>query len=143
MRAKDLVARIGTGLHRGMYDASGGRLGGRGAGMPVVELTTVGRKSGKRRVTMLTSPLQDGDDVVVVASYGGDDRHPAWFLNLRDHPDVELTMHGTKRRVRARIASADEKETLWPRIVAHAPGYGKYQERTTRDIPVVVLEPRP
>ncbi|HEV2309383.1 MAG TPA: nitroreductase family deazaflavin-dependent oxidoreductase [Acidimicrobiia bacterium] len=143
MRAKDAAARLVTGLHRTIYDASRGRVGSRGAGMPVVQLTTVGRKTGKRRVTMLTSPVQDGDRVMLVASYGGDDRHPSWLLNLRENPDVELTMDGTTRPMRARVASSDEKATLWPQIVAKNPGYGKYQERTDRDIPVVVLEPRP
>jgi deazaflavin-dependent oxidoreductase (nitroreductase family) len=109
--------------------------------MPVLELTTIGRKTGKRRSTMLTSPVQDGDSVVLVASYGGDDRHPTWFLNLCDDPSVEITMRGRTRLMRARVASPEEKSTLWPRVVAAHKGYAQYQERTDRDIPLVILEP--
>jgi len=139
--AKDAAARFLTGLHGSVFRATDGRLLGRVAGMPVVMLITTGRKSGKPRSTMLTSPVQEGDRVVLVASYGGDDRHPAWFLNLRDHPDVEVTMLGRRRRMRARTASADEKAELWPRITATYRGYAGYQRRTERDIPVVILEP--
>jgi deazaflavin-dependent oxidoreductase (nitroreductase family) len=109
--------------------------------MPVVELTTIGRKSGARRSTMLTSPVQDGDTMVLVASYGGDDRHPAWFLNLRDNGDVEVTMDGTTRPMRAHVASDAERAALWPRVTAASRGYAEYQTRTEREIPLVVLEP--
>ncbi|HEX9992408.1 MAG TPA: nitroreductase/quinone reductase family protein [Acidimicrobiales bacterium] len=111
--------------------------------MPVVLLETTGRKTGKRRSTMLTAPVVDGDKVVLVASFGGDRRHPAWFLNLREHPDVVVTMEGRTRELRARVATEDEKAELWPRIVAAYRGYAAYQRRTDRDIPVVILEPRP
>jgi deazaflavin-dependent oxidoreductase (nitroreductase family) len=120
---------------------SDGRLLNRFFGMPVVRLTTTGRKSGKQRATMLTTPVHDGDRVVLVASYGGDDRHPAWFLNLRANPDVQIIMLGRRRAMRARVATAEEKAELWPRIVAAYKGYGGYQQRTDRDIPVVILEP--
>ena len=66
-------------------------------GMPVLKLTTVGRKSGERRTTMLTSPLVEGDDVILVALFGGDDRHPAWYLNLVANPDAEIEIDGSKR----------------------------------------------
>jgi deazaflavin-dependent oxidoreductase (nitroreductase family) len=139
---KDASVRVLTGLHRAVFRASGGRLANTGFRMPVVDLTTVGRKSGKRRSTMLTSPVQDGDSLVLVASYGGDDRHPAWFLNLRDNPDVEVTMRGETRPMRARVASTEEKAELWPRVVAKYKGYAQYQTRTERDIPLVIVEPR-
>jgi deazaflavin-dependent oxidoreductase (nitroreductase family) len=138
---KDLAARYGTALHKVIYRASGGRIGGKGYGMPVVVLTTTGRKTGKRRETVLTSPVQDGDTVVLVASYGGDDRHPTWYLNLRDDPDVELELRGTTRAYRARTASPEEKAELWPRVVAAHKGYAGYQTKTDRDIPLVILEP--
>jgi deazaflavin-dependent oxidoreductase (nitroreductase family) len=138
--AKDMMMRAVTGFHRGVFRASNGRLGNRGYGMPVLELTTTGRKSGRRRTTMLTSPVQDGTNVVVVASNGGDDRHPAWFLNLREDPNVEITMNGQTRAMRARIASPEERAELWPRVVAAHGGYAQYQERTDRDIPLVILE---
>jgi deazaflavin-dependent oxidoreductase (nitroreductase family) len=139
--AKDVSARILTGFHEAVFRVSNGRLANRGMGMPVLRLTTTGRKTGKRRTTMLTSPVQDGDKVVLVASYGGDDRHPTWFLNLRDNPEVEVMMDGRTRPMRARVASAEEKAELWPRVVAAYRGYGQYQQRTERDIPLVVLEP--
>lgn len=138
---KDVVARLVTGFHEAVFRVSNGRVGNKGFGMPVVMLTTTGRKSGKRRTTMLTSPTQDGEGIVLVASYGGDDRHPAWFLNLRDNPEVEVTMRGQTRPMRARVASSEEKAELWPRVVAAYRGYGQYQKRTERDIPLVIVEP--
>lgn len=137
---KDLVTKTVTSLHRGIYHLSGGRLLNRGAGMPVVVLTTTGRKSGQKRQTMLTSPVHDDDRVVLVASYGGDDRNPAWFLNLRDHPGVELEMDGTTRSMTARVANPEEKAELWPRVVEANKGYAGYQTKTDRDIPLVILE---
>jgi deazaflavin-dependent oxidoreductase (nitroreductase family) len=139
---KDLITKAVTGLHEAIFRASNGRLLARGSGMPVLMLTTTGRKSGQPRTTMLTSPLRDGDATVLVASNGGDDRNPTWFLNLRDDPDVQVTMGGTTRPMTARVADADEKATLWPRIVADHANYAGYQRKTTRDIPVVVLDPR-
>jgi deazaflavin-dependent oxidoreductase (nitroreductase family) len=139
--AKDIGARIVTGFHEAVFRLSNGRIGNRGFGMPVLILTTTGRKTGKQRTTMLTSPVQDGDQLVLVASYGGDDRHPTWFLNLRDNPQVEITMDGRARRMSARVATQEEKEKLWPRVVAAYRGYGQYQKRTERDIPLVICEP--
>src|SRR5438067_6232133 len=103
-------------IHRGLLKLSGGRIGWRAAGMPVLELTTTGRKTGQPRSVMLTSPLQEDSTIVIVASRGGDDHHPAWFLNLRDNPDVEVAYdRGPKRRMRARVADADERARLWPK----------------------------
>jgi deazaflavin-dependent oxidoreductase (nitroreductase family) len=110
--------------------------------MPVVDLHTTGRKSGLPRSTMLTAPVIDGDRVVLVASKGGDDRDPDWYRNLMAHPEVELTMGSRRRPMLARQASAAEKAELWPRVVAAYQGYGGYQRRTERDIPLVILEPR-
>ena len=132
---------MGTGLHRAIFTATRGRFLGRAGGMPVVVLTTTGRHSGRKRPTMLTAPIVDGDRVVLVASYGGDDRHPAWFLNLLEEPEVGLTMGGSRRPMRARVAGADERAELWPRIVEAYGGYRSYQDRTDREIPVVVVEP--
>jgi deazaflavin-dependent oxidoreductase (nitroreductase family) len=139
--AKDMMMRAVTGFHKAVFRASNGRFANRGYGMPVLQLTTTGRKSGKRRTTMLTSPVQDGDRLVVVASNGGDDRQPKWLLNLRDDPTVEVTMDGKTRSLRARVASREEKAALWPRVVAAHRGYEQYQTRTDRDIPLVILEP--
>ena len=140
---KDATARFWTGLHEAAFRASNGLLFNRIGGMPVVLLTTTGRKSGRPRSTMLTVPVQDGERLVLVASYGGDDRHPSWFLNLRDNPHVEVLLDGRTRRMRARVASTEEKAALWPRITAVAWNYAQYQRQTARDIPLVILEPEP
>jgi deazaflavin-dependent oxidoreductase (nitroreductase family) len=141
--AKDSFSRVVFGVHKQIFLTTQGRVGGKAFGMPVIMLSTIGRKSGKVRTTMLTSPVQDGDSVVIVASYGGDNRHPTWFLNLRDNPAVEVMMRGRTRKMNARVASSEEKERLWPRITGKYRGYSSYQRRTDRDIPVVILEPRP
>jgi deazaflavin-dependent oxidoreductase (nitroreductase family) len=128
--------------HRTIVHLSGGRVLGSASGMPVVELHTVGRTSGRPRSTMLTAPVIDGDWVVLVASKGGDDRDPDWYRNLVAHPEIELTMAGLRRPMRARRASAEDKAELWPHVVAAYKGYGSYQRRTERDIPLVICEPR-
>ena len=128
-------------VHRAVLKLSRGRVGWQVGSMPVIELTTTGRKSGQPRTVMLTSPLQQGDAYIVVASRGGDDHHPAWFLNLRDNPAVEVKVGGGPRRpMRARIASAEERASLWPRIAAEYRNYAGYQARTEREIPLVFLE---
>ena len=137
----EVVLKLVTGLHKAVFKASNGRFASRGSGMPVLMLTTTGRKSGQPRTTMLTSPLQDGGRIMLVASNGGDDRHPAWLLNLREHPQVEVTMGGRSTPMTAHVADAAEKAVLWPRIVADHDNYATYQTKTDRDIPVVVLEP--
>ena len=129
-------------FHRSLLAVSRGRLGWKAGGMPVLELTTVGRRSGEKRASMLTSPVQNGEAIVVVASRGGDPVHPAWFLNLRDQPAVEVVWKGqSKRPMVARVAEGEEREGLWARIMADFPHYGSYQDKTTRLIPLVVLEP--
>ena len=137
---KDVMARVLTSFHETMFRASKGRIGGNLGGMPVVMLTTTGRKSGKRRTTMLTTPIHDDKRIVLVASYGGDDRHPTWFLNLRDNPDVEVTMEGSTRKAHARVAPPEEKAELWPQVTATYKGYAQYQTKTSRDIPLVIIE---
>ena len=138
----DIGLKTMSQVHRAILRATGGRVLNSAFGMQVVELHTVGRKSGLPRSTMLTAPVIDGDRVVLVASKGGDDRDPDWFRNLMAHPKVELTMGGRRRPMLARRASAAEKAELWPRVVAAYRGYGTYQGRTDRDIPLVICEPR-
>ena len=129
-------------FHRGLLKLSGGRLGWSALGMSVLELTTTGRKSGEPRNVMLTSPLQQGDTIVIVASRGGDDHNPAWFLNLRDHADVEVAYAGKpKQAMRARVATPEERRELWPKVTEAQPRYGGYQSKTGREIPLVLLEP--
>jgi deazaflavin-dependent oxidoreductase (nitroreductase family) len=138
----DALFKTMNGAHRVLVKLSFGKLGWRGYGMPVLELTTIGRKSGQPRTVMLTSPLQEGETLVVVASRGGDDQQPAWLLNLRDHPEVEVVLQGQPvRKMTAREASPAERERLWPRVVADHDNYAGYQTKTTRQIPLVLLEP--
>jgi deazaflavin-dependent oxidoreductase (nitroreductase family) len=141
MNAKDVMARSSTQVHRWIFTATKGRLLGGFRGMPVLILETTGRKSGKARTTMLTAPIADDDRVVIIASYGGDDRNPTWYLNLRANPEVRVTMRGAKKTMRARVATSDEKTALWPAVIEANPGYANYQRKTERDIPVVILEP--
>ena len=132
----ELVWRV----HRGLYSLTGGRVGGRMMGMPVLLLTTTGRRSGQPR----TSPLMylpDGEACVVIASNAGEPRHPAWWLNLLDQPRATVQRGNRVLPVVAREAQGEEREQLWARLVRAEPSYQTYAQRTTRRIPVVVLEP--
>ena len=140
---KDAVFKVVTSFHRMVFDLSKGKLAGKTSGMPVLKLTTVGRKSGQRRSTMLTSPLVEGENVVLVASKGGDDRDPDWFGNLVAHPEVDVVMDGSNRKMRARVAEGVERTRLWEELTAKHGNYAGYQRKTSRQIPVVVLEPQP
>lgn len=123
-----------------VYRWTGGRVGGRMGKAPILLLTTRGRKSGKRRTTPLLY-VEDGERLVIVASQGGAPTHPAWFLNLRADPNVTVELGRERRTLRAREAGDEERERYWPRVVAMYAGYARYQERTSRRIPLVVLEP--
>jgi deazaflavin-dependent oxidoreductase (nitroreductase family) len=139
----DFALKTMNSVHRLLVAVTRGRVGHEFGGMPVVELTTTGRRSGKPRTVLLTAPLRDGEGYVVVASRGGDDQHPAWFLNLRDRPEVEVAIKGGERRpMLARVASAEERARMWPQIADRYRNYAGYQERTEREIPLVVLESR-
>ncbi len=138
----DIVLKAMNTAHRLLLKVSGGRIGHDAMGMPVLELTTVGRRSGERRSVLLTAPLTDDGRLVIVASRGGDDRHPAWFLNLRDEPKVEVSVKGGPRTpMIARIASPADRARMWPQIAGRYSNYAGYQRRTEREIPLVVLDP--
>jgi deazaflavin-dependent oxidoreductase (nitroreductase family) len=138
----DLVLKTMNATHRVLLKVSGNRVGASFGGMPSLELTTIGRKSGQPRSVMLTVPLQEGDTYVVVASRGGDDIHPAWFLNLRDNPAVEVQLvGGTKQPMTAHVATAQERARMWPLIAGKYKNYAGYQKRTEREIPLVLLKP--
>jgi len=138
----DLVMKAMNAVHRALIRVAPGRFGHEALGMPVLELTTTGRLSGRPRSVMLTSPVRDGDAIVVVASRGGDDRHPDWLLNLRAEPNVEVAQrNGPRRPMTAHVADAAERERLWTEITASHPRYAAYQRRTSREIPVVLLRP--
>lgn len=128
-------------LHRVIVKVSFGKLGWRAMGMDALELTTIGRKSGEPRAVMLTAPLQEDDMIVIVASRGGDDHHPAWYLNLQANPDVKVSLKGGPAvPMKAHVADADERARLWPKLTADHKNYADYQTKTDREIPVVVLE---
>jgi deazaflavin-dependent oxidoreductase (nitroreductase family) len=136
----DFVLKSMNAIHRSLLKITGGRAGWKVVNMPVLELTTTGRKTGRSRTVLLTSPMRDGAALVVVASRGGDDQHPAWFLNLRENPDVEVAVQGKpSQRMRARVATSEERERLWARITADYRNYADYQTKTEREIPLVLL----
>lgn len=138
----DMMLKTMNTVHRALLKLSGGKIGWDVSNMPVLELTTVGRKTGQARAVMLTSPVQQGDTIVIVASRGGDDQHPAWFLNLRDNPEVDVAWKGgPSTPMRARIADADERARLWPLVIADHKNYAGYQRRTDREIPLVLIDP--
>ena len=126
--------------HLAAFRLSRGRVLGSVAGMPVLLLTTTGRRSGKARTTPLTF-LRDANDLVVVASNGGADRPPGWALNLQQTPRAVVEIGTDRLVVQARSASEEERERLWVVVTATYAGYARYQERTTRRIPVVLLTP--
>ena len=132
----------GTAGHVLSYRVTNGLVGHRVPGLPAMLLLDhVGAKSGKRRTTPLVY-VPDGDDVVIVASKGGHPRNPAWFHNLRAHPDTSIQVGAQRRPVHARVATPEERKRLWPRVVRAYGGYAGYQRRTEREIPLVILEPR-
>jgi deazaflavin-dependent oxidoreductase (nitroreductase family) len=139
-KLKDALFKAGTSVHNELYRRTGGRLGGRAGRLPMLLLTTTGRKTGQARTTPL-GYLPDGDRMVVVASYGGDDRHPQWYLNLQANPEATVQAGARTQRVRAATATGEEKAELWPRVLALYSGYAGYQQTTTRDIPLVILTP--
>ena len=126
--------------HRFLYRVSGGRIGGRVVGMPVLMLTTTGRKSGEPRTNVLTY-LPKGRAAVVFASNAGEPRHPAWWLNLAADPHATVQRGRELTPVVAREAEGEERARLWDEVVRTEAGYAEYEKRTTRRIPVVVLEP--
>jgi len=125
-------------VHREIYRRTSGRLTGTIGRIPMLLLTTTGRKTGRPRTTPLFY-LPDGDRLVLVASYAGDDRHPQWLNNLIADPAVTVQIGGESRRMRATVAPPDEKARLWRRVVELYQGYDSYQRRTSRDIPLVIL----
>lgn len=127
-------------LHAAVFRATDGRIGGRLVGSPVLLLVTTGRKTGLQRTTPLLY-LQDGDRYVVVASNGGAAKHPVWWLNLRANPEATVEVGGRNVHVRATEARGEEKARLWEGLVRMYPSYESYQNRTDREIPVILLEP--
>ena len=130
------------GGHARIYRLTRGKVGHHIPGVPPMCLIDhVGAKSGTKR----TSPLlyiEDGEDIVIVASKGGYEKSPAWFYNLKANPDTTVQVGSEIRKVRAHVASETERKRLWPKAVEVYPSYQQYQDRTDRKIPIVVLTPR-
>lgn len=125
--------------HVRRYQETDGEVGHEWEGTVTLLLTTVGRRSGKERTTPLIYQ-PEGDAYVVVASKGGADDHPAWYKNLQANPEVKVQVKGNKFTARARTATPEEKPSLWRKMTSVWPQYDEYQQKTSRDIPVVVLE---
>jgi len=128
------------GVHKVLYRASGGRVGGRIWGLSILLLTTSGRRTGKARTTPLCF-FRDGEDLVVVASNGGMDWFPSWWLNLSHEPRATVQVGRRQRAVRARETTPEERARLWAEVTSIAPGYLRYQQRTRREIPLGILHP--
>jgi deazaflavin-dependent oxidoreductase (nitroreductase family) len=134
--------RLITTVHRWLYRQSGGRIGSRLAGIDHLLLTTTGKKSGLPRQQPLAC-FEDSERLLIVASNGGSDRAPAWYGNLCATPEVEVQRGRTRERRVARTANPEERARLWPGLVEQNSFYGTYEKRTSREIPVVILEPVP
>ena len=133
------VESLFTNVQVSLYRLSEGRISGTFKGVPVLLLTTTGRKTGKKRTKPLLY-LIDNDQVVLVASHAGAPTHPIWWRNLQHNPHAEVQIRRTLLQVEAREATPEERERLWPKLVALYPDYQNYQERTTRTIPIVLLQ---
>ena len=140
-RSWPLLRRL-TDVHTAIYRASGGLVGHRFPGTPpVLLLDHVGARSGRRRTTPLAYGV-DGENLVLVASKGGNPRNPAWFHNLVANPDTTVQVGGERRNVHARVAGKAQRDRLWKLMVGVYGGYEDYRRRTGREIPLIVLEPR-
>jgi deazaflavin-dependent oxidoreductase (nitroreductase family) len=140
-RSWPLLRRL-MGAHTLVYRLTGGLVGHRFPGAPpMLLLDHVGAKSGAKRTTPLLY-VDDHPNVVLVASKGGHPKNPAWYHNLRANPDTTVQIGSERRAVHARVANAEERKQLWPKAVATYSGYRDYQQRTTRQIPLLILEPR-
>jgi deazaflavin-dependent oxidoreductase (nitroreductase family) len=135
-RTVELIWRV----HRLLYRISSGRIGAKLGTLPVLLLTTKGRRSGEPRAVALNY-LEDAGRYIVFASHAGEEREPPWWLNLRDAGEAEMQIGSRTQHVRAREAQGDERERLWARVKGADAAYAVYEKRTTRRIAVIVLEP--
>jgi F420H(2)-dependent quinone reductase len=133
-----LKAMVSVGVF--LYRLTGGGIGGRVQSLPVLLLTTTGRTSGKTR-TVPVGFLRDGSAYVIIASNAGLPRHPAWFLNRESEPSATIQVKKRQMQVKAETANPEKRRELWARLMEVAPGYGRYQKQTTREIPLVILHP--
>ncbi len=136
----NLALKLATGVHAGVYRASGGKLLGSMGKSPLLLLNTGGRKTGRKRTTPLIY-VMDGENFVIIASKGGAPTHPAWYLNLMARPDVTVEVGDRKVQVKAEQVYGEEKNRLWQKMVETYPTYDDYQTKTEREIPLLVLRP--
>ena len=137
---RDRTAKYMSSLHRGLYRATRGAVGRRLVDNDMCLLTTTGRRSGKQHTVPLLY-LRDDERLVIIASWGGRDEHPHWYLNLLAHPEANVQILGNKWSVVATTASPDDRAIWWPRVLDAYDGYAEYESRTNRQIPVVFLNP--
>jgi len=137
-RLKPGTIRLLGRVHARLWRLFGGKLGSGFGKLPFFLLTTTGRKSGRPRTTPVLY-FRDGTDLIVVASFGGNDVHPAWYLNLLRFPEASVLMEGRRRHLFARQVSPEEKKRIWPRLIKLYPNFDLYQRRTRRDIPLLRL----
>lgn len=129
-----------TKAHAKLFEKTGGGFLGRWMGSPVLVIETIGRKSGElRKAPIIYMP--DGDNIVVVAANGGNNREPNWWLNLRDAGEADIVVAGERRHVKARVAEGAERAQLRDRFAKGYPGLDSYETYTLRELPVIVLEP--
>jgi F420H(2)-dependent quinone reductase len=140
MKLTTTATKLITRTHIALYRKTGGKLGGRYRGSPVLLLTTTGRRSGQRR-TMPLLYIDDGKRMVVAASYLGAEHHPAWYHNLLAQPEVTVQAGSSVQPMRAEVADPAERARLWSPLVAMYPTYDDYQAKTERQIPIIVLTP--
>ena len=133
----NLVRVLGR-MHVRLYRLTGGRFVGRVGKAPILLLTTTGRRSGEPRTAPLLY-LRDGDQLAIVASFGGHPKHPVWYLNLSANPEVQIQVGRERFAATASTANAEERKRLWPLFVEMYPGYAGYQRKTEREIPIVLL----
>jgi F420H(2)-dependent quinone reductase len=139
---RDTSVRRWSGFHRWVYQLTGGGLGSRLVGNDMLLLTTRGRKTGADHTVPLLY-LSEDETIVLIASFGGRDHHPDWYLNLMEDPSVVARTKDRAMQLIARTASPAERESWWPKVVASYRDYAEYQRRTDREIPIVLLEPAP
>ena len=142
MKGKFWLIRIFSKFHEGLYRFSRGRIGTKIGNLQFIILTTTGRKSGKKRVVPLAS-IPSGKEYMVIASYGGNSHHPAWFLNLRENPNIEIQIGTRITKAKASIVEKTDSlyQELWEKATATYHGFDNYQKATSRNIPIVIIKP--
>ena len=134
------IMKAANGLHVSLYRISSGKLANKVANLPVLLLTTYGRKSGKPHTNPVVY-VQDGPDYLVSASAGGMDQHPGWYRNLKEHPEAKIQIGGRAYNVKSVITTGEERKRLYEKFKAASSNFVKYEQGTSREIPVIRLKP--